>query len=60
METDLAYYRRRSVEETAAAAAASHPKARIVHLELARRYDERAGLLATEAGGPIIQLVPAG
>ena len=48
MELDLAYYRRRSVEEKAAAAAALHSKVRAVHLELAQRYDER--VQALEAG----------
>ena len=41
MDTDLVYYRRRSAEETAAATAASDPKVRQIHLELARKYDER-------------------
>ena len=53
MEAELIYYRRRSAEEAAAAAAAPTAKVRQVHLELARRYDERvsdieAGLRRSE------------
>ena len=47
MEADVAYYKRRTAEETAAADAALDGKVRRVHLELARRYRER--LLALES-----------
>lgn len=45
MQSELHYYRRRLAEETAAAAASSDAKAAAVHLELARRYDERIKLI---------------
>ncbi|MFL6764010.1 MAG: hypothetical protein ACJ8FO_02305 [Sphingomicrobium sp.] len=59
MEADLVYYRRRSAEEKAAAAAALHPRARAVHLELARRYEERIGELADERSYEHLHLIPA-
>lgn len=47
MNADLTYYRRRVLDETAAATAATDATARRIHLELARRYEERcAGLEA--------------
>jgi hypothetical protein len=45
MEQDLAYYRRRSAEESVRALAALDPKVRQVHLELAHYYDERVTAL---------------
>lgn len=42
MEVDLAYYRRRSAQETLAASEATDGRVREIHLELARRYAERA------------------
>ena len=59
MEADLVYYRRRSAEEKSAAAAALHSKVRAVHVELARRYDERIALLAEERGRAHLHLLPA-
>jgi len=47
MDTDLAYYRRRSADEQAAAAATRDPKIGAIHLELARRYDERVVALSS-------------
>lgn len=47
MERELAYYRKRSAEESARALSALNPKVRKVHLELAHRYDER--VVALEA-----------
>jgi hypothetical protein len=48
MDTDLAYYRRRAAEEKAAAAAAPHSRVRSIHVELARRYDERIRAIEVE------------
>ena len=45
MEADVAYYKRRTAQETAAANAALDRKVRQVHLELARRYGERISAL---------------
>jgi hypothetical protein len=59
LEADLVYYRRRSAQETAAAAAARDPKVRRVHLELARRYDERVALIAAGGTAQQMHLVPA-
>jgi len=59
METDLVYYRRRSAQETAAAAAARDPKVRQIHLELARRYEERGSSLAAGEDLPQLHLIPA-
>jgi hypothetical protein len=59
METDFVYYQRRSAEEGAAAAAARNPKVRRVHLELARRYDEKASALAAGEGIAQLHLIPA-
>lgn len=59
MEADLVYYRRRSVEEKTAAAASSVPRVRAVHLELARRYDERIGGLSTVGSHANLHLVSA-
>jgi hypothetical protein len=59
MEADLVYYRRRSAEERAAAAAAPSEKVRLVHLDLAVRYDERVVALAAEQRRSEIHLVTA-
>jgi hypothetical protein len=59
MEADLVYYRRRSVEETTAAAGASMPRVRSVHLELARRYDERIAELSMVGSHAHLHLVSA-
>jgi hypothetical protein len=59
METDLVYYRRRSAEEKAAAKAALDPRVRRVHVDLARRYDERIAALTTERGQSHLHLVSA-
>jgi len=48
MDAELNYYRRRAVEETDAAAAAPEGKVRKIHLELGRRYDERASTMEAE------------
>ena len=54
MEADLVYYRRRSAEEEAAAMAAVDAKVRQIHLELARRYEERISVFeADEARAPL-------
>lgn len=45
METDLAYFRRRASEEYLAYANSRHPAARQSHLQLARRYENRARLI---------------
>jgi hypothetical protein len=59
MESDLAYYRRRAAEEAGAAEAAEHVRVRQVHLELARRYEERVTLLESERGRRPLHLVTA-
>jgi hypothetical protein len=59
MESDLTYYRRRSVEEAAAAAASLDPKVRAIHLELAERYEVRIAALAAEGSRVHIHLVSA-
>ncbi len=40
--SDRYYYTQRAAEERRLARNASHPSARATHLELARKYDERA------------------
>ena len=47
MEAELNYCRRRAEEESAAAVA-SDGKVRSIHLELGRRYDERASSIELE------------
>lgn len=47
MESDVAYFSRRANEERAAAMKATHPQARQSHLELAERYAELAGAIAS-------------
>lgn len=59
MEADLPYYRRRSAEEKAAAGLATDVRARAIHLELARAYDERVLVLEAELSGTHLRLVPA-
>ncbi|MFL6722455.1 MAG: hypothetical protein ACJ8FT_11745 [Sphingomonas sp.] len=59
MEADLAYYRRRAAQEAAAAVAAPLGAVRDVHLELARRYDERVACLEAERQRADIHLVTA-
>jgi hypothetical protein len=59
METELAYYRRRSAQETEAAASANDGKVRNVHLELGRRYEERISALEAHLKSTQIQLVRA-
>jgi hypothetical protein len=59
MEADLIYFRRRSVQEAAAAAGARDAKVRAVHLELARRYDERVAALAAEMNVSQLHLITA-
>jgi hypothetical protein len=41
MESDVSYFKRRADEERAAASSASDPQARLIHLELAARYEDR-------------------
>ena len=48
MEQELTYYRRRAAEETEAAASSAEGKVREIHLELCRRYDERASNIEAE------------
>jgi hypothetical protein len=45
MEADLVYFRRRSAEEARAAGRALDVRVRDVHLDLSRRYQERAAEL---------------
>lgn len=59
MEAELNYYRRRSVEESKAAEAASDGKARSVHLELGRRYEERISMIEAELRRGQMHLVNA-
>jgi hypothetical protein len=59
MESDLVYYRRRSREEAEAARQALDSRVRDVHLELARRYSERAAELQPGQGDVQLRLVPA-
>jgi hypothetical protein len=59
METDLAYYRRRSAEETAAARVASHSAVREAHRELARLYDEKVASLEARPCDASLRLVTA-
>ena len=48
MEAELIYCRRRAEEETAAAACAPDDRVRSIHLELGRRYGERASTIEAE------------
>jgi hypothetical protein len=59
MEADLAYYQQRSAEEAQAAATSVDPKTRDVHLELARRYQERVSTLLAKQRRASIHLVSA-
>jgi hypothetical protein len=59
METELAYFRRRSAQEAKAAASANDGKVRDVHLELRRRYDDRISALEAQLNSARIQLVRA-
>jgi hypothetical protein len=59
METDLAYYRRRASEESVAAEAALHSKARTIHLDLKRRYEERVTAIAARREDSTLNLVSA-
>jgi hypothetical protein len=59
MEADVAYYRRRLVEERAAASAAQDAKVRSVHLELAAAYEERSASLEAQNANPKLHLVTA-
>lgn len=56
MENDVSYYMRRAAEE-GAAATATHGRARDVHLELARRYQERVHSAEVEARRSAIHAV---
>lgn len=47
MEGDAAYFSRRANEERVAAMRAAHPRARQSHVEMAERYDELAGAIAS-------------
>jgi hypothetical protein len=40
MESDVNYFMRRAAEERAAASSASDPQARLIHLDLAARYED--------------------
>ena len=59
MDKDLAYYRRRSAEETLAARSATNAAARTAHRELARLYDERTASLETLHRRAEVHLVSA-
>jgi hypothetical protein len=59
MEADLAYYRRRSAEETAAARSAPNSAVRAAHRELARRYDDKVASLEARACNAPPHLVSA-
>ena len=59
MEPDRVYYRRRSAEEERAAAQALDVRVRDVHLDLARRYKERAAELEAQRLAAHLTLVPA-
>lgn len=41
MESDVSYFKRRADEERAAASRARDTQARLIHLELAARYEDR-------------------
>lgn len=47
MEGDASYFSRRAGEERIAAMKAAHPRARSSHLEMAERYAELAGAIAS-------------
>lgn len=49
MNKELKYYERRTADEKAAAEAAPDGRVKAVHLELARRYDERCASLGRES-----------
>ena len=57
MESDRVYYQRRAAEEREAALAASHPKARSAHIEMAADYDRRLADLDTQDTPNIIRLI---
>lgn len=59
MEADLVYFRRRSAEEVRAAGRALDVRVRAVHLDLARRYQERAAELEAQQLDVHLTLVPA-
>jgi len=59
MEADLVYYRRRAAEEARAAGQANDIRVREVHLDLARRYQERAADLEVQRVDAHLSLVPA-
>jgi hypothetical protein len=59
MESDLVYYRRRSAEEGRAAEAARNPKVRVVHLELAARYERCIAEMEAEPARAPLHLVTA-
>jgi hypothetical protein len=59
MEADLVYYQRRSAQEAAAAAASPSVKARGVHLELARHYEQRISALEAEYRRSALHIVSA-
>jgi hypothetical protein len=46
MESNLQYYSRRSSEERLAAMRSANAAVRQIHVELARRYDERVATLS--------------
>jgi hypothetical protein len=47
MEGDANYFSQRARQERVAAMKAAHPQARQSHLELAERYEELAGAIAS-------------
>ena len=51
MEGDIGYFSRRADQERAAAMQAASLQAREAHLEMAKRYDELAGALASHEQG---------
>ena len=59
MDADLSYYRRRSMEENGAARAAPDSRVRAVHLELARRYEQRCATMEAELRLAHLHLVSA-
>jgi hypothetical protein len=57
MEQDAVYFRRRMDEERSRATAASHPKARAAHFEMAARYEHRLSLIEASEDKPTLRLV---
>ena len=57
MEAELIYCRRRVEEETAAAACAPDDRVRSIHLELGRRYGERASTIEAETRRSQLHLI---